>query len=67
MYYFLPCSFINIIIIVINPRGSEADLEYPNSDVLAVAAGLSRDPLISNQAWNCDDVALEVLMNQKFQ
>ena len=56
MYYFLPCSFINvIIIIVINPRGSystfvEADLEYPNSDVLAVAAGLSRDPLISNQA-----------------
>ena len=56
MYYFLPCSFINvIIIIVINPRGSystfvEADFEYTNSDVLAVAAGLSRDPLISNQA-----------------
>ena len=57
MYYFLPFSFINVIIIVINPPCSyltfvEADLEYPNSDVLRVAAGLSRDALILNQAWN---------------
>ena len=55
MYYFLPFSFINVIIIVINLPCSyltfvEADLEYPNSDVLRVAAGLSRDALILNQA-----------------
>ena len=55
MYYFLPFSFINVIIFVNNPSGSYSTfvgaemLSTPFSQVTTGVADLSGDTSISNQ------------------